>query len=185
MPEKKDIDSLFHDPLSEVTRKERRMLLIVSLVGIAITKAGLIPSQIKALGINFASSDQKSLYFLVSAIVIYFIIAFFIYSASDFLVLYRSYYEDRRREMIKSEMDKYEFEQRGLGGFTDPEMIEMEVDDKLLMSQLRIGKFSIHELTKPTILLRAFFEFILPIGVGIYSAYLLIAISLVPSAPSH
>ena len=155
MPEKKDIDSLFHDPLSEVTRKERRMLLIVSLAGIAITKAGLIPSQIKALGINFASSDQKSLYFLVSAIVIYFIIAFFIYSASDFLVLYRSFYEDRRQQMIKS----YENENRG---FSTPEMIEMEVDKQMRKTRTRIETFS-----TPTILFRAFFEFILPIGVGI------------------
>ncbi len=176
MPEKKDIDSLLHDPLSEVTRKERRMLLIVSLAGIAITKAGLIPSQIKTLGINFASSDQKSLYFLVSAIVIYFIIAFFIYSASDFLVLYRSFYEDRKQRLLKREMADYEFEHTG--AFTEPEMIEMEVDDKMRQTRTRIETFS-----TPTILFRAFFEFILPIGVGIYSTYLLIAISLVPSAP--
>ncbi len=72
--------------------------------------------------------------------------------------------------MIKS----YENENRG---FSTPEMIEMEVDKQMRKTRTRIETFS-----TPTILFRAYFEFILPIGVGIYSAYLLIAISLVPSA---
>ncbi len=47
------------DPLTEVTRKERRMLLFVSVVSVLIVKAGLIPKKISALGIEFNSTNQE------------------------------------------------------------------------------------------------------------------------------
>ncbi len=43
-------DEKLFDPLSEVTRKERRALMVISLMNIFIIKTESIPSQISALG---------------------------------------------------------------------------------------------------------------------------------------
>src|SRR3972149_1614277 len=84
-----DIDPSFEirvrDPLSEVTRKERRSLLGVSTIGIIMVKTGLIPEKITAFGVKFSKTDQKSLLFIVAFIIVYFLISFVIYAWSDFV----------------------------------------------------------------------------------------------------
>lgn len=57
------------DPLSELTRKERRNLLIASTVGIAVAKIGIIPEKISALGIDFSSSNKGALLLLLIGVV--------------------------------------------------------------------------------------------------------------------
>src|SRR5436305_1787543 len=71
------------DPLSDVTRSERKILLAVSALGILIVQTGLVPSKISALGIEFAQTDQRALLRAVGAIVLYFLCAFLIYAISD------------------------------------------------------------------------------------------------------
>lgn len=72
------------DPLSEVTRKGRRTLLGVSLIGIVMAKAGLMPTKISSLGIEFSQPDKSNLLLIISFIVTYFLLQFLIYSVSDF-----------------------------------------------------------------------------------------------------
>jgi hypothetical protein len=69
------------DPLSDVTRKERRLLLGMSVIGIAVVKTGLLPEKISALGIDFSETNQKSLLIVFSLVTIYFLAAFMIYAA--------------------------------------------------------------------------------------------------------
>ena len=64
------------DPLSTVTRKERRALLLVSMIAITLVKARVIPSKITALGIEFQKLDQQSLLSILALITGYFLIAF-------------------------------------------------------------------------------------------------------------
>src|SRR5215212_9174358 len=52
---------LINDPLQDVTRKERKSLLGVSALGIAMVKAGLVPQKISALGIDFQQLNEKVL----------------------------------------------------------------------------------------------------------------------------
>jgi len=73
------------DPLSELTRRERRVLLAVSALAILVADAGLLPSQISALGIEFDSYDQRFLYLSLVGFVFYFFATFGIYAYSDFL----------------------------------------------------------------------------------------------------
>ena len=47
------------DPLSDVTRAERKTLLGLSAVGLVIARSGLVPSRISALGIEFDRADQE------------------------------------------------------------------------------------------------------------------------------
>ena len=72
------------DPLSKVTRTERRVLLGVSAIGIAIVKTGLVPSKIAALGIEFEQADKRALLRIIGFVVLYFLVAFALYAASDY-----------------------------------------------------------------------------------------------------
>ena len=84
------------DPLSDVTRKVRRSLLGVSTVGIAIAQARLVPTKITALGITFETGQQRRIYFLLAAIVLYFAVEFFIFAWSDFIALRHKQKESRK-----------------------------------------------------------------------------------------
>ena len=86
VPRRSPGDLLLRDQLSKETRTERRTLLGVSAIGIVIVKTGLVPAKISALGIEFNQTDQRSLLLAVAAVTIYFLIAFLIYAASDFLL---------------------------------------------------------------------------------------------------
>jgi len=76
---------LLRDQLSEVTRKERVYLPGSSIAGIAIVKMGLIPTRITALGIEFDAANQETFLFILGLVVLYFLAAFLVYAASDFL----------------------------------------------------------------------------------------------------
>ena len=77
--------SLLRDALSEVARKERRSLLGISLFGITLKIGGMVPSKIPSLGIEFQLANQQALLLIVASIILYFIVAFIIYAASDYL----------------------------------------------------------------------------------------------------
>jgi hypothetical protein len=76
-------DIRLRDPLSEVTRKERRLLLGISALGIVIVKSGLVPSKVEALGIQFTQTNQQALILALGAVIGYFLVAFVLYAASD------------------------------------------------------------------------------------------------------
>ena len=75
----------FGDPLSEVTRAERKTLLLVSAIGIVMELTGLVPSKITTFGVEFSEADQDLLLGLFGGVVIYFLVAFLVYAWSDFL----------------------------------------------------------------------------------------------------
>lgn len=71
------------NPLSDVTRRERRLLLGTSLIAFAISQGGLIPSEISAFGIVVSEAEQLSLLALVALVLLYFEFAYVIYSSAD------------------------------------------------------------------------------------------------------
>jgi len=145
--------TLVKDPLSEVTRKERRTLLGVSAIGVAMVKANLIPQKISALGIDFQQINQTLLLSSVAFLILYFLIAFLIYATSDFLT-WRIAYQKVVEELAKSKeenMDRYANNQA-----------YQSFEQRLIDSS--VGPVSI---------LRALFEFIFPIIIAIYAATIL------------
>jgi len=80
------------DPLCKVTRTERRSLLAVSMLGVAIASTGLIPTRISALGIEFERADQRGFLLLLACVVLYFIMTFSIYATTD-LIAWRAAYD--------------------------------------------------------------------------------------------
>jgi len=151
-------DSSLTDPLSEVTRKERRMLLGLSVLGIFFVKAGALPSKISTLGIDLETSDQNAFLYLMSAGLIYFIAAFFIYAMSDFIV-WRSIVE-------KEYIDWYKRYMRERDNYPQ-DSHEAELDSEVQSAYKKNAIW--YKLTKPMSVTRALFEFVLPLIVGIYS----------------
>lgn len=76
-------DPTFIDPLSEVTRKERRALLSACVVGQAVVIGGLVPEKIEAFGITVSAAQEKSLLYLLAAVLAYFLVGFVVYAWAD------------------------------------------------------------------------------------------------------
>jgi hypothetical protein len=150
-------DIRLRDPLTEVTRKERRLLLGISAIGIVIVKTGLVPSKISALGIDFGEADQQALITCLGAVVVYFFVSFIIYAASDLaawrVAFHRSIYDVALKRSQES---------------------EDELKRRLDVLKNRDRLFSWLIVSKPTAFLRAVFEFGVPIIIGIYAIVLLL-----------
>ncbi|WP_448871427.1 hypothetical protein [Desulfobulbus propionicus] len=78
------LEGILKDPLSEVSRKERRALLGISLLSIMVVNIGLIPTKISALGIDLKPEDQYAFRIILALVLVYYIIAFTLYGLSDF-----------------------------------------------------------------------------------------------------
>ncbi|OAI09362.1 hypothetical protein A1359_02260 [Methylomonas lenta] len=114
MIEPNPVDYL-NDPLNEITRKERRNLLIASTVGLLVAKAGMVPTKFEAFGIELSVPDQEVFVILMLLIVLYFLAAFVIYGISDFLV-WRKKYQDYLEQVAGSDAnwspkDQYNYDE--------------------------------------------------------------------------
>ena len=76
---------LTRDPLSEVTRRERKALLGLSLLAVVVMKANLIPSELSAFGLKIDNIRSEWLIISLMALIGYFWIVFIVYAFSDFL----------------------------------------------------------------------------------------------------
>jgi hypothetical protein len=85
MPDPTPSELSVRDPLSEVTRKKRRLLLGMSILCVAIAETDLLPEKISTLGIDFTPTNKTWLIYIVLAVTAYFLSAFVIYAAADFV----------------------------------------------------------------------------------------------------
>jgi hypothetical protein len=166
---------LQRDPLSEVTRRERRSLLVVSLVALAMVHASLVPERIAALGLEFARVDRQKLLFLVGAIVVYFILAFSIYAATDWtsrrVAFLEAVAESYARNAAKSEAEmgisKAAIRRVSPGPF--PEISQGRIaalEEKFLAENAKLAYLRSRWSGKA----RVAFDYILPLVVGAYAA---------------
>ncbi len=155
----KPFDVRLRDPLGDVTRKERRSLLAASIISITIAKSGLVPLKISALGIEFAKADQRSLLIIMSLITLYFLVAFIIYAASDFVAWRLESIDLLVRELKVRHQALIEALKAGPEGTKTTNYLES------FWTQLRLFL----ALVKPISILRALFDFLLPIFIGIYA----------------
>jgi hypothetical protein len=89
------------DPLSDVTRKERRALLGLSAAAIVVAKTGLLPTKIANLGVEFGLSDRVLLLKGLAIVVLYFLIVFLVYLWSD-LLRWRLSFHGAMRDVLTS-----------------------------------------------------------------------------------
>ena len=80
------IDPRFRDPLSEVTRRERRFLLAVAFSELTIVLGGAMPNAIPAFGLeHLTGGNLQILLWAFVALTIYAVAAFVLYAWSDFV----------------------------------------------------------------------------------------------------
>jgi len=141
--------------LSEVTHRERRALLGTSVLAVALVKASLLPSEITALGVKLAASDQKSLLVLLGFVILYFLGAFLVYGSSD-LVAWRVSQRETLRETIRKLRFGAEGErEQGV-------MFEVEREFNQRQGAMYMTSF----LVGPVSMLRALFDFAFPLVFG-------------------
>jgi hypothetical protein len=143
------------DPLSQVTRAERRMLLGSSALSVFMIKTGLIPTRISALGVDFAQSDQRAILVVLALVVTYFLGAFIVYGLTDYLSWRVTYDESRQSTYLQF------YEQIRTSRKERDEMEETFGSNWIP----RWPKY----VVRPASLLRGIFEFFLPIAVGAYA----------------
>jgi hypothetical protein len=138
------------DPLSEVTRKERRTLLGTSVVAIAIAETDLVPTEISTLGIKFSATEQTALLGVLTAVVGYFVGAFLLYAVTDFIA-WRWAAHIAHVALQKEEAAR---------------ILELE-RTTTLQPAFSPPRFMYRRIVWPVAVLRAFLDFALPIGVGV------------------
>ncbi len=154
------IEELFKsDPLSEVTRKDRRVLLAISVIGIVIVRANIIPTKLTAFGIEFGKTDQNFLLFAILLITSYFLFAFAIYAFSDFLEFQIDFSKLLRESKL---LEKDEKRVAELGA--DRAVTGRNID--------RSGRYI--NISMGVLLIRGIFEFFFPCIIALYSMLLLL-----------
>lgn len=156
---------LLRDPLSAVSRKERRNLLVISAIGLIMVNGGLLPSKISALGIEFSQADKYSLLKILSWIIAYFLFAFILYAISDLLTW---------RLNIFLAIGKLQNGKINDGNICNTKLklaetgirFEREIQTKLPSF---LKSFYIYSVS----IIRAIFEFFLPIVIGTYTIIIL------------
>jgi hypothetical protein len=148
------------DPLSDVTRKERKALLAASLIGLFIAKTGLLPTEVSALGVKFDFSDQKAILGVLALVTAYFLVGFALYAASDFLA-WRWAFRLTQRELRERKMRMSEDEA------SREREIEMRASSQLGFSNLVL-------FARPISAFRAAFEFLLPVVFATYAVAVLL-----------
>ncbi len=78
------------DPLSMTTRAERRWLLVSSVVLVALTWGGLVPTKIDAFGMEIPTINARVLVWLTCLVTAYFLAAFIFYFRADHFAVNRS-----------------------------------------------------------------------------------------------
>ncbi|WP_155522576.1 hypothetical protein [Salinivibrio sp. HTSP] len=159
MSETNHFSERLREPLNETTRKVRRNLMAASVVGIVLTKVGLVPTKISAFGVEFSSSNQQALMLLLASAICYFMVSFIVYVYSE-LTAWQLVFTSKEMEDIKAEATRSE--RQFLAG-NDHE------------TKFREHVRHLYFRTKPTFYIRIFVELAIPIVFAFYSAYALFA----------
>jgi hypothetical protein len=164
------------DPLSDVTRKTRLYLLGASTVGVTIVFTGLVPSEIRALGITFARADRRSLLFILSLVIAYFLMAFIIYAASDFLEWRSRLRAATLGQMVERELGMImgEGQMEDQAPFAERERQARFAIQRQIEGDLRSGSLMLFRFTGAVSFLRGLFEFGLPVLYGIIAVVVLL-----------
>lgn len=165
-------DLIAYDPLSEVTRKERRALLGISVLGVALVKVPLVPEKISTFGIDFSRPNQQTFLAIYAAIVLYFLAAFLIYAFTDYVAWRRARvrrYQEYTRQKVASDVAMGE---RGLSLLAEErERVANRSNNYDALTYKGLASFRVAEVAS---WLRAVFEFGVPVVFAVYTVTLLV-----------
>ncbi len=149
------------DPLSNVTRAERRSLLAVSAVALATRYAGLVPTKISALGIEFQQADQQRLLWSLAGLVAYFLLAFAAYALSDF-VAWKLRYNEHFDRMVEDGRERRQRIER-------LPILERGIHDVIREDYSRWAR-----VAPPVSVGRSAVDFVLPLAVAVWAIVVLV-----------
>ncbi len=132
-----------HDPLAEVTRKERKWLLGISLIAVLVGR-GIHPQEITAFGLKAKDIPEDLFPTILLLLTGYFLLAFFLYGVHDFIA--------RTDKQIEEEYERRNGESEGRSQFPWHGNSSKRYVIRRIIS-----------------LLRDAFDLILPIVVGVYA----------------
>lgn len=166
------VDLIGFDPLSEVTRRERRMLLGLDVLAIAVVSVPLVPEKVEALGLEFKLANQRALLSIYALVLVYFLVAFVLYALSDYIPWRRAHV---RRQL---DHDRAEVEKQLALGDEGEKLLNERRESSAEFA--RAYGFRQDDLSYATVFasyytaqfvarMRAAFEFLLPIAVSVYA----------------
>lgn len=165
--------SISSDPLSSLARKERTYLLGVSLAGIVVATTGVIPSEISNLGIKFDRADRTAFLAILAAVTVYYLFAFLLYGLTDFLAwtfAYHSAAHEGAQEFVQSARGVEAEMEKGV-------VLQLGPDERAEKVYRGIAKWYppfYGRIVSPVWILRAVFEFVVPVAIGVYAVVALI-----------
>ena len=149
--------SLLKDPLSEPTRRARRLLIGLSALLSACLFFDFVPNQVSALGITFSETDQTRILIGGLVAVVYALFNFAIYGYSDWLSV--DHLLDRAEFLFSEELDAEEY--------ASAVFITMITRDDGHPESRAQDMQILFSRAKKTFKIRRVFEFYLPLVVGI------------------
>lgn len=84
LPDDNPFLALVRDPLTQISRGHRKTLVALSGVSIAMWAAGLLPTQVSALGISLTAVEQVWFIRVLYCAVIYQLVTFVVYALLDY-----------------------------------------------------------------------------------------------------
>lgn len=153
-------DPTASDPLSDVSRAERKALLVSTFVAIAISKGGLIPKEIPSLKITLEATQELTLLFLVAAGLCYYLFGFWIYGLSDL--------KRRRAILAADEAEAGDVAGKFLEEFKASRSESLSTMDPALVSQLgQMSRFAtVASDVRKFSPVRILYDFYLPLVLG-------------------
>lgn len=145
------------DPLGDISRRVKRNLLVVSVLGFLTSFANFIPEKISVLGIETSRVNQIAYIWILTAILAYFIIAFIILGLHDYACWKLKYENYKLKAEISSE------------SWTRDNQAEYDMNREIYM-----GVEGVTRNAPRVMWLRICFEFYLPIVIAFASAVSLV-----------
>ena len=157
MSDTNHLSDRLREPLNETTRKVRRNLMAASVIGVVLTKVGLVPSKITAFGVEFTSANQQALMTLLAAAIGYFAISFLVYVYSELTAW----------QIVLTSKELEEFKEASI---TSSQGIFGNDENKKFRKHIEY----IHFKSKPTFYLRLIVELLIPLIFAFYSGVALV-----------
>ncbi len=196
--------------LSDETRKIRKGLLVVCLIGFSISKVGLVVKKISILGSELAITRFEAIPLILGLMVLYYLLTFICYGLDEYSSGHRKMHEEYLEklesgknyspEVINENLENAHLECKRLEldlekvVFGDgQEVIKNKLEEKKReINKLdRLLRFSEYYFHRPFffrfrfIYFRPFMELFAPIAMGIYTLILLFFFTPIPQLPKN
>lgn len=164
------VDPRFRDPLSEVTRKERRFLLAISMGTIVLTSLHEKITKIPLIEIEtdgLSADSQQKIMAALAAVILYALVAFVVYAWADFVAWRQTIAKSDTTMLSDMLYPVSDFTSNRVFGEPSADMKE-RIKTSLDLAHGRNSKWT--RRVRSVAYLRAVWDFLLPISLGAVAA---------------